>query len=193
MGYPAEKIDKKWSYADYYSWDDSKRYELIDGEVYDMSPAPSTNHQRISGRLFVTLEKFFSVTDCDVFYAPFDVRFSDFDSLKDTEIYTVLQPDIVVICDKTKIDEKGCKGSPDLVIEVLSPYTLEKDFRTKFNIYELYGVKEYWIVDPMSYFVYLYCLKNKKFDKQKLYTKNDVLKSQLFSDLEIDLNEVFSE
>jgi Uma2 family endonuclease len=191
MGLVLKKTDNtKWTYSDYLKWDDSHRYELIEGEAFDMSPAPLRRHQAISRDIEFILVNFFKDKECEVYNAPFDVRFPDFADQKDDEITTVLQPDIVVICDKSKLDDKGCKGAPNLVVEILSPWTLERDFRIKYNIYELYGVKEYWIVDPVG-FVHLYCLKDKKFEKQKIYTKDERLISELFPDIDVELNEVF--
>jgi hypothetical protein len=110
MGLALKKQDKKWTYADYYSWDDGMRYELIDGDVYNLSPAPSTSHQRILRKICYLFEVYFRDKDCEMFFAPFDVRFPDFAGQKDEVITTVLQPDIVVVCDKSKLDERGCRG-----------------------------------------------------------------------------------
>jgi len=192
MGYPAKKIEKKWSYADYYSWDDGKRYELIDGEIYDMSPAPSRRHQEISLNLILILGNYFKNKSCDVYAAPFDVRFPDFAGQRDDEIFTVLQPDIVVICDKSKLDTRGCMGSPDIVIEILSPNTSKRDLTDKFLVYERHLVKEYWIVDPNNEIIQIFLLNEGHYKFPPIvYAKEDKFNVGLFPDLEIELNEVF--
>ncbi len=135
--------DGHYTYADYCKWDDDKRWELIDGVAYAMSPAPSTMHQSILGALYAQLYNFLIGHPCKVFLAPIDVRL---DADKDDD--TVVQPDIVVICDRSKIDGKGCNGAPDLVVEIISPSSSRYDKILKFNKYLESGVKEYWLVDP---------------------------------------------
>ncbi len=131
MTLPQTKIDEKYSYADYLCWDDQERWELINGDVWDMSPAPSRLHQEISIRLSSLLYQYFKEKDCSVYAAPFDVRLPEQDKAEDHAVTTVVQPDISVICDRKKLDERGCVGAPDLVIEILSPATAAKDLKVK--------------------------------------------------------------
>ncbi len=159
MGLPLIKHqDDRFSYKDYFQWDDEKRREIIDGIVYDMS-APFRIHQEISGELFVRLYDFFKNRNCKVYAAPFDVRLSEIKAVDDEDIFTVVQPDISVICDPSKLDERGCNGSPDLVVEILSPSSAGMDMKIKRNIYEKYGVKEYWLVHPYDKIVMLTLLR----------------------------------
>jgi len=134
---------KHYTYADYYTWNDGKRYELIDGTAYLMEPAPLFGHQKISGALHTQLSNFLMGKPGEVFYSPFDVRLN-FDKGDNT----VLQPDVIVFCDTSKLSGTGCIGAPDMVIEILSPSTARRDRVKKFNQYLLAGVREYWIVDP---------------------------------------------
>jgi Uma2 family endonuclease len=142
---PKEKEDRHFTYADYKEWelDEGERYELIDGEAFAMS-APSARHQVLSGALFYQFYSFLRGKPCQVFYAPFDVRlFYEEDESDDT----VVQPDLMVICDKDKIGKEGCRGAPDLVIEILSPSNTALEMEKKFLLYQEAGVREYWIVD----------------------------------------------
>ena len=148
MGTLASRERERFSYADYCKWTDDERWELIDGVEYDMSPAPSRIHQKLSGELFVRIYNVLKDRQCEVYAAPFDVRLPDYAEASDKEIFTVVQPDIVVVCDASKLDERGCMGAPDLVIEILSPYTAAKDMKIKRDLYEQHGVREYWLVHP---------------------------------------------
>lgn len=182
---------KKFTYADYCTWPEEVRCELIDGVVYDMTPAPSVLHATISINLATELNTFFRDTPCRVFAAPFDVRFPKKNE-RDEEIDTVLQPDIVVICDEAKLDDKGCRGAPDLVIEILSPSTASRDHITKKRLYEKHGVKEYWLVSPTDRIVTVYRLEaDGEFGKPDVFADADTVKVPLFPGLEIDLAKVF--
>ena len=142
----ALKLDKGYTYADYCSWEDGERWELIGGEAYAMAPSPSEGHQGISGRIFGQLYMYLRGKPCKVYAAPFDVRLNA-DGADDT----VVQPDILVVCDKSKLEGgKGVTGAPDFIIEILSPSSLRHDLITKFKLYQRSGVREYWIVDPES-------------------------------------------
>ncbi len=134
---------KNYTYADYCAWSDDERWELIDGVAYAMSPGPTTLHQSILGELFAQIHNFLIGHSCKVIPAPFDVRLN-----ADKDDNTVVQPDISVVCDRSKLNEKGCKGAPDLVIEILSPASSSRDKVLKFNKYLEAGVREYWLVDP---------------------------------------------
>jgi len=140
----AYKLDETYTYADYLSWDDDTRYEIIDGIVYAMS-APTVRHQGISGELYGAFWEFLRGKPCRVFAAPFDVRLFPEEDESDT---TVVQPDILVVCDPLKLaNGKACKGAPDLVVEILSDSTRILDLKVKAEKYREAGVKEYWIVN----------------------------------------------
>ena len=134
-----------YSYAHYLTWLFDERVELIKGQVFKMSPAPSPYHQQISVRLASELFVFLKNRKCKVYTAPFDVRFPK-ESTEDKDIYTVLQPDICVICDLAKLDTRGCIGAPDIVVEILSPGNNKTELLNKYSVYEESGVKEYWVV-----------------------------------------------
>lgn len=182
-----------YSYADYLTWQLPDMVELIRGKIFRMSPAPSSLHQKVSIELSRQLANFLKGRSCQVFAAPFDVRLPRKpDGRKDAEIDTVVQPDICVICDAAKIDERGCLGAPDWIIEILSPYTSEKDLRQKFDVYEHAGVKEYWVIHPQEQTVLVYVLKNGKYEGVlKPFVRTDVVSSITLPELKIDLAEVF--
>ena len=157
MALPAE--NQRYTYSDYYEWNDGKRWELFEGIPYAMSPAPTWRHQGIVGNLHMQLAVFLKGKSCKVFPAPIDVRLNA-DAYDDT----VVQPDITVVCDLSKLDDKGsCTGAPTMVIEVLSPSTSKKDRSTKMRLYQKAGVCEYWIVDPDSYTIMVHILENGKY------------------------------
>lgn len=177
--------EKKYTYTDYLTWDDGKRYELIDGEVYMMSPAPTTSHQRIQRRLTTLLDIFLDGKQCEAFPAPFDVRLNS-GAADDT----VVQPDITVVCDPGKIDERGCRGVPDMVVEILSPSTARRDQLVKFNTYLAAGVREYWIVSPQARIVQVNLLRDGGYVIQ-VYGDTDVVPVGVLSGCEIHMADVF--
>ena len=146
MALPAEK--PRYTFADALTWDEGERAELIDGEVILMAPAPSRVHQGISGEIFRQLGNYLKGKKCKVYAAPFDVRLFEVDGDRPEDVDTVVEPDITVVCDPSKLDERGCKGAPDMVVEILSPSTRKKDLTVKLRKYIGAGVSEYWIVDP---------------------------------------------
>jgi Uma2 family endonuclease len=157
-----------------------------------MSPAPARRHQKASGDLFRQFSSFLYRKNCQVYSAPFDVRFPTGDS--DSKTFTVVQPDICIICDPSKLDEKGCVGAPDLIVEILSPATAEKDAKIKFQLYEEQGVKEYWMVYPGENLVDVFLLDtNGKYQFDKKYTRSDSIKVGIFDDLQILLEDVFED
>lgn len=139
----------QFTYADYLGWQGDERWELIDGEAYLMSPAPSWPHQRLLVALAAQIYAALEGHVCQLAVAPFDVRLPREDQADD-EIDTVLQPDLAVICDPAKLDRAGCRGAPDFVIEILSPATSVRDQVAKRDIYQRHGVREFWLVDPES-------------------------------------------
>jgi Uma2 family endonuclease len=192
MGTPAIK-EQKFTYADYLTWEDDERRELIQGIVHDMSPAPYTKHQRILLNLSVLIKSFLKGKDNEVFIAPFDIRLPD-KSSDDDKIYTVVQPDISVFCDRSKIDKRGAIGAPDWIIEILSRSTQKMDTITKLQLYSQNGVREYWIVDPDAEMVLVHAEnKDGRFQTVKKYIKKDKIQVNIFSDLIIDGKEVFTE
>lgn len=191
MAFPKARKDY-FTYAQYLNWEDGKRWEIIDGLAYDMSPAPNRSHQQISMSLSVIIGNYLLGKQCQIFAAPFDVRFCE-DEASD-EIINIVQPDISVICDPDKLDERGVKGAPDWIIEITSPSTIKHDFGTKLLIYQKFGVKEYWIVDPASKTVHVYRrdLVGLYFEKQTVGNQDKVI-SGIFPDLEIILKEIFQD
>ena len=156
MGYPATKRDKVYTYGDYIDWPGNERWEIIDGIAWNMSPAPSRYHQAILNELLFIINSFIRETRCHVYPAPFDVLLPDTPGQDESAITTVVQPDISVICDASKLTDKGCVGPPDWIIEIISPHTSHKDFLEKLKLYEQHGVREYWIVDPENKYVNVY-------------------------------------
>ncbi len=192
-GLPLKKPEHKFTYGDYYKWDDDKRWELIDGVVYDMTPTPLRIHQEILGIISCNFYNYLKVKKCEVYFAPFDVRLPEGDE-PDDDVPTVVQPDILVVCDKSKLDRRGMRGAPDLVVEILSEHTSKKDMTVKLDLYERHHVKEYWIVNPDGKNIMVFKLdRSKKYKKPETYFVGDELKVGIFKDLTIVLDEVFAE
>jgi len=182
---------RRFTYGDYCSWPEDERWEVIEGVPFDMTPAPSRLHSLISGALEAVIRPFFADKSCEVHDAPFDVRLPLNDE-PDEEVLTVVQPDILVVCDEKKLDDKGCRGAPDLIIEILSPSTASKDCIKKKALYEKHGVKEFWIVDPTNRIVTVYSIQpDHLFGKPIIYGEGDTVKICLFPGLEVDLGKVF--
>ncbi|MCE6989358.1 Uma2 family endonuclease [Dyadobacter sp. CY323] len=185
-------LNGTYTYADYMLWQFEERLELIKGKIFKMSPAPSRRHQTILADLHLEVGNFFKGQYCNVFFAPFDVRLpkknQDF---SDGKVYTVVQPDLCVICDDAKLDERGCIGAPDLIVEILSPGNSRKEMDNKFTLYEECGVREYWLVEPAENAVFVYVLND---EGRYIGLKPAVtsLRSSIFPELEIDLEELFS-
>ncbi len=181
-------LTKSYSYSDYLLWEFKERVELIKGFIAKMSPAPNLSHQRVSQNLSGCFYENFKRHSCDVFTAPFDVRLEIATAKKDT---TVVQPDLCVICDKFKLDFRGCNGTPDLMVEIISPSNSKHDIYTKFNLYEEAGVLEYWIIEPQDKILFVYTLQNGKFIGLPPQTYGQDIKSPLFPELKIALEDVF--
>ena len=181
-----------YTVKDYLDWTFDGLFELIKGRVFKMSAAPSAEHAKID----INILRYFlpafpkGNTSCHVFTAPFDVFL-----LKEGDLVekgtTVVQPDICVVCKAEKIQEKGCVGAPDLVVEILSTSTAKKDFNEKYNAYEEFGVKEYWIVFPGEKAINIYSLIDGKFELHQTFKNNDLLQSPLFENLQFVVSEVF--
>ena len=183
---------EKMTYSDYLTWPEGERWELISGVAYNMSPAPSPMHQYVLGELFAQLHSLSANSRCSVYLAPFDVRLPEKNE-RDTDISTVVQPDISIVCDASKIDRKGCKGAPDMVIEILSPATAKKDRREKFRLYERHQVKIYWLVSPLDEIIEVFTLNpDGRYGDADIYTADDRVPVSVFPGAEIDLSRVFS-
>ena len=179
-----------YTYADYKEWELKKgeRYELIYGEPYAMV-APGTRHQEILMEISSHFHNFLRGKPCKVFPAPFDVRlFYEEDESDDT----VVQPDISVICDRKKLGPEGCRGAPDMVIEILSPSNTAIEMNQKLRLYQEAGVREYWVVDPENNELTVYCFHN-DFIKTKTYKNTDTAAVTILPGLNISLEQVFAE
>lgn len=180
-----------YTYADYLRWRFEERLELLRGKVFQMS-GPNTRHQVISGRLFVSLYTYLEKQTCQVFSAPFDVRLPIKGGRRDNEITTVVQPDICVVCDGSKLDDRGVCGAPDLVIEILSPGNSKKEVRLKYELYEEAGVREYWIVNSAEENIVVYALNPAgKFEGLKMYAGGDTIRSLAVSGFEVKVDRIF--
>jgi len=187
-------LNKRYTYSDYLTWFDDIRRELIDGFVKLMSPAPLNIHQKISMNLSGILWTYFRKKNCEVRHAPFDVRLPENGDTDANKTYTVVQPDLCVVCDLNKLDDKGCLGAPDFIIEIISKGNSKHDVDTKFKLYEKHGVREYWIVHPHDQTVNVFVLDtNGKYQFGGLYAKGNTVKVNIFDDLFIDLEEVFED
>ena len=180
-----QKKEHNCTYADYCTWDDGKRWELIEGVPYAMAPGPSQVHQSISGDLFVQLHNFLKGKPCKLFSAPFDVRLN-----ADTGDDTVVQPDILVVCDQSKLDGKSCIGAPDFIVEITSPSSLRLDRLIKLLQYQRSGVREYWIVEPESKSVSVHLLENGKYTITA-YGDDEIAPVHVLEGCTINLREVF--
>ena len=182
-----------YSYADYLSWQLDEMVELIRGKVFRQAEAaPRRIHQEVSMVLSNTLYQFLKGKTCKVYVTPFDVRLP-VSSRKHKDIDTVVQPDLCVVCDPEKLDELGCIGAPDLVVEILSPGNNKKELQLKYEVYEASGVKEYWVIHPDERTLLIYTLEGGKYRSSRLYTMGDRVKSQALAGFELDLDEVFGE
>ena len=187
---------QRFSYADYLSWTDDKMRELLNGVVYAFS-APFRNHAKITSALFGKTWNHIAKRKgkCEIYHAPFDVRLPLSGETANDKIYNVVQPDICVICDPSKLDERGCLGAPDLIVEVISPSTGKRDLNEKYFLYEAAGVREYWVVYPKDKAVTVFLLRNNgKYDNGTTYQLIDEkvqVPVHTLEGLVIDLEEVF--
>lgn len=184
--------DLIYTYADYLKWKWEERVELLKGKIMKMS-APSTRHQAISMNLSALLFSFLKNETCKVFHAPFDVRLPVQNKKKDNEVTTVVQPDLCVICDKNKIDKRGCIGAPDIMIEILSPGNNKKELQNKFELYEEAGVLEYWIVAPAEEMIIIWYLEDGKYSKSKPFTSGQIITTPILPGLEINTTDIFNQ
>jgi Uma2 family endonuclease len=181
---------KTYSYADYLTWRFEEFVELIKGKVFMMSPALAMRHQAIASRLHGIIFQYFRLHHCSTFFAPFDVRLVK-GKQADEDILTVVQPDICVVCDETKLDDRGCVGAPDWIIEILSPASSKKDLNEKYNLYEENGVREYWVVFPDSNIINQYVLQDGVYQYINSFPQSARLAPAIFPELVVNLEEVF--
>ena len=178
--------NKRYTYSDYLQWDDDTRWELIDGTPYMMS-APNRRHQELLGNLHLLFGNYLKGKDCKIYLSPFDVRLN-----ADTFDNTVVQPDLLIVCDHSKLDIAGCVGAPDMVVEILSPSTSRYDRTLKFNSYRQSGIREFWVVDPETKTLAIHILKGDEYITQA-YTDEDTASVHVLKGFSIDLSEVFEE
>jgi Uma2 family endonuclease len=183
-----------YSYADYLTWQFEQTVELIRGHIWPMS-APSRKHQRISWKLAAGIEHHFAKQTCQPYAAPFDVRLYDRrkSAKANKDVYTVIQPDLCIVCDLDKLDDQGCLGAPDLVIEILSPGNSAKEMKIKKLLYEENAVREYWIVDPDHETVFQFHLTDTElYSPATIYASDDLLQSVVFPDFTVELTPIFA-
>jgi len=181
----ALKCPDYFTYGDYSQWSEDERWELIDGQAYAMS-APSRRHQEIVLELGRQIANYLKGKSCKPYIAPFDVRLPK-NNEQDNKVDTVVQPDISVICDKNKLDDKGCRGAPDWIIEILSPSTATRDMDIKRQLYQQYGIKEYWIISSTEKWGMKYILNEHQiYDQPTIFSLSETTPVSLFPDLLIE-------
>ena len=197
MADPAVRPEAKYTYGDYKSWDDDERWELIDGEAWNMSPAPTPSHQllitQFVARMVVHLGGPAKLAGCLVFPAPFDVVILDHPDQALDDARTVVQPDVSVLCDRGKLRAFGCLGGPDITVEIISPYSAKRDLAEKYAVYERAAVREYWVVDPGNRFVHVYRLEqNGKYGKPEIVTEGKAITSSVLAGFVLPAAELFA-
>ncbi|HVS12739.1 MAG TPA: Uma2 family endonuclease [Thermoanaerobaculia bacterium] len=185
---------RRYTYGDYVQWTGDERWELVDGQVFDMTPAPSRLHQQVVVRMLFQIEGRLRGHRCQVYVAPFDVRLPKGDE-PDEQVDTVVQPDIVVICDPAKLDDAGCRGAPDWIVEILSPRTSARDQELKRDLYRRSGVREYWHLDPVSRGLVRYRRDEAAggFSEPVRGVAEGRIATSVLPDLEVDFDEVFAD
>lgn len=189
---PASNYGEVYTYADYLTWRFEERVEILKGKLMKMS-APSRTHQEISGFVFNKLYNHLLNQPCKVYTAPFDVRLPVKNKKRDNEITTVVQPDICVICDMEKLDDRGCVGAPDIVIEILSPGNTKTELKYKYDLYEEAGVKEYWLIHPAEQSVFIYKLVNDIFIGLRPYSTEDTITSSVLPGFSMSTADIFKD
>lgn len=192
MPLPNKNPDELYTYADYLSWDEEESIEIIDGKPI-MQAAPTAQHQFISFELARQLGNYLEGKQCRAVAAPFTVRLFETETDSPNHVKTVVQPDISVICDMSRVDKNGYRGAPDMVIEILSPSTAKYDLLLKLDKYQEAGVKEYWIVDPLNQTVQVLLLENGIYKREAVYSKDEIVKVNILKGCYIDLSKVFTE
>lgn len=191
MAFPAEKA--RYAFADVLAWDENVRVEIINGEAF-MLAAPSRIHQKISMAIAAQLYNFLDGKKCDVYPAPFAVRLFERDGDSPYDVDTMVEPDISVVCDKNKLDKHGCKGAPDLIVEILSPASQRHDRFVKLALYQRAGVREYWIVEPETRTVQVMLLDSGgALQIHEVYGVGDIARVNVLEGCFIDLGKAFAE
>ncbi|MBM4199720.1 MAG: Uma2 family endonuclease [Gammaproteobacteria bacterium] len=185
----ARRDHERHTYGNYLHWPDDVRYELIDGDAYLMAPAPTLDHQDVAGEIFRQLANVLVGKPCRAFIAPVDVRLPKGDEA-DEQIDTVVQPDVLVVCDANKLDRRGVRGAPDLIVEVLSPSTASHDQRLKRAVYERAGVREYWLVHPTDRVIAVYRLSGSEYGKPEIYEMTGTTPVGVLPDVSIAWDEL---
>ena len=173
---------RRYTWADYRTWYDEQRWEIIGGEAYLMSPSPTYRHQRVVGNFARDLGIHFKGQTCQAITAPMDVVLSEED---------VVQPDLLVVCDPRQIKRTHIEGAPTLAVEILSGDSAARDRLLKLALYARSGVKEYWIVTPWPSLVEVLLLEGTRYVVHEVLGKGQTLVSPTFPDLRIDLQDVF--
>ncbi len=182
MADTARNLRHTFTWVDYQTWPNEERWEIVGGEAFAMSPSPTSRHQSVSGRLYSRLERHFEGQKCRPFAAPLDVKLSEED---------VVQPDLLVVCDPSQIKRTHIEGVPAMVVEILSPFTERHDRGRKLELYARSGVKEYWIVSTFPSYVEALTLDGSSYRIWRVFQREDVLRSKLFPDVQMQLSEVF--
>ena len=175
-----------YTYADYLMWKIKDRVEILKGKIFKMSPAPAISHQSISFNLSGLLFMYFYNKPCKVFASPFDVVLKNKNGKEDS----VVQPDLCVVCNADKLDERGCWGAPDLIIEILSPGNSKKELKNKYELYQEAGVREYWLVHPQDEYVIINVLENNQYRALPPFVDKEVT-SVIFPDLSLQTEDIF--
>jgi Uma2 family endonuclease len=183
-------LSRSYTYADYLTWRLDEMVELIKGKIFRMSPAPSRFHQDISVNLTRMIGQHLYKSPCKLYHAPTDVRLIT-KSSEDKEIVSVVQPDLFVVCNPGKMDERGCLGSPDFVIEIISPHTSSRDLDLKYNLYEKSGVLEYWVIFPGDQIVECFVLEKGTYKKSGVYAEDQVVPVRTLPGLELKVLDIF--
>lgn len=181
---------RRYTYGDLMQWDDGKRYELYNGQPVALA-SPSDVHQLVLMELAAQLHDFLKDKPCKLYPAPFDVRLFDTADDRPEDSENVVQPDLMVVCNKDKVDRHGVHGAPDLVIEITSPSTRRNDRLVKFNLYQRAGVREYWIVDPDARVVLVHTLEEGQYHAADAYAAGSAVPVGIFDGFSVDLSEVF--
>lgn len=189
MGSNALQKDGRYTYADYVQWPADQRWEIVDGVAY-MLTSPNTKHQQICVQLVVEFGAYLRGRNCQVFTSPYDVVLPD-KSESEISSSNVVQPDLLIVCDRNKLDDKKCIGSPDLVVEIISPSTAKRDMRYKYQLYEHHGVREYWIVHPDYPLIEQFASEEGAFKKIGSFSSEDEMTPHIFPDLTIKLSNIF--
>lgn len=182
-----------YTYADYLLWQFEERVELLRGNIRQ-KPTPNRRHQEISGKLQYALTTALLRSTCKLYDAPFDVRLTRFNKAKNKDVITVVQPDLCVICDRSKLDDRGCNGAPDLIVEILSPGNSRTEMRDKFDLYQEAGVLEYWVVYPAEKVIQVWKLNEEgRYIGLPPVVEGDLLSTPIIPNLEVNVTDIFEE